>query len=106
MKYTKWIHNSMKAEENGAWIEISYDGEILSQSKANPAFMIPEFPADKIDEAIEYIKSQKPAEPAKAADNTSRVEKERKYDEMYNEGCEGYNPYRQGSRPTYWKSRW
>lgn len=36
------------------------------------------------------------AEPVKAD-----VEKEREYDLTYNEGGEGYNPYRTGSVPTY-----
>lgn len=30
--------------------------------------------------------------------------KERAYDAAYNEGAEGYNPYRFGSRPTYWRN--
>ncbi len=33
------------------------------------------------------------------------VEKERAYDRLYNEGGEGYNPYRTGAEPTYTAKR-
>ncbi|HUC70349.1 MAG TPA: hypothetical protein VMS01_04075 [Stellaceae bacterium] len=36
-----------------------------------------------------------------ARPNASRVSKERAYDRGYNEGGEGYNPYRHGSAKSY-----
>lgn len=34
-----------------------------------------------------------------------RQKREREYDLGHNEGAEGFNPYRHGSVPTYWRKR-
>ena len=106
MKYVELSPTTMMAVEGKAYLEVTYTGEIVDQSK--DALPLSEaFPADKIQEAVDYIKTQHPVKYAKynVENKEARAQKEREYDLMYNEGGEGYNPYREGSRPTYWKSR-
>lgn len=61
----------------------------------------------KTDEVRVYESAQATASQAsaKSADYPATVKadpvKEREYDFVYNEGGEGYNPYRVGSEPTY-----
>lgn len=52
-------------------------------------------------EIVGFRRQEDELQAARKAPVTSRVAKERDFDRGYNEGGEGFNPYRHGSAKTY-----
>lgn len=67
---------------------------------SSPQMVLPKATKAAVEQAIAAKAAERAA--IDAADG-ERIAKERAYDNAHNEGAYGYNPYRQGDRPTYWK---
>lgn len=66
----------------------------------SPRMVLPNATRAAVEQAIAAKAAEKATIDAASAE---RIAKERAYDNAHNEGAYGYNPHRQGDRPTYWK---